>query len=78
MRFAVSDLHPVAREFIAALGRIGHRAASAAISTALKGAAEIGNHFTDALTKSAEAAEKMAAGKPYENPFEEEEKKEDP
>jgi hypothetical protein len=75
----VSELHPAAREFIAALGRIGHRAASAAISTALKGAAEIGTHFTEALTKSAQAADKMASGEPYKNPFEEEkEEKDDP
>jgi hypothetical protein len=61
-----------AQEFLAALGRIGRRAASAAISTVLKSGAELGHHLTDALTKSADAAEKMSKGEPYKNPFEEE------
>jgi hypothetical protein len=69
-----------AQEFLAALGRIGRRAASAAISTVLKSGAELGHHLTDALTKSADAAEKMSKGEPYQNPFAEdanEEKEED-
>jgi len=61
-----------AQEFLAALGRIGRRAASAAISTVLKSGAELGHHLTDALTKSADAAEKMSKGEPYQSPFEEE------
>lgn len=75
----MSELPPAAREFIAALGRIGQRAASAAISTVLKSGAELGHHLTDALSKSADAAEKMAQGQPYVNPFEEdrEEKEEE-
>lgn len=73
----MSELPPAAREFIAALGRIGQRAASAAISTVLKSGAELGHHLTDALSKSADAAEKMSRGEPYQNPFAEEEKEEE-
>lgn len=64
-------------EILAALNRIGQRAASAAIGAILKSGAEIGSHVADALTKSAEAAEKMAKGEPYRNPFAEDEPKEE-
>jgi len=65
-------------EFVAALREIGRRAMSAAIASTLKGVGEVGAHLTDALQKSAQAAEKMSRGEPYENPFiEHEEGRED-
>ena len=65
-------------QFLMTIREIGRRAASAAISTTLKGVGDVAAHLTEALQKSAEAAEKMSRGEPYKNPFvEDEEGRED-
>jgi hypothetical protein len=68
----MADIPPEVRAAMRAtvntLGRIGYRAISAAISTALKGVGEITQEVDRRVKRGAGAAEKMARGEPYQNP----------
>jgi hypothetical protein len=75
MRIPMANIPPEVRAAMRAtvqtLGKIGYRAISAAVSTALKGVGEITEEVDRRVKRGSKAAEKMANGQPYEGPDDE-------
>jgi hypothetical protein len=63
----------IAREVAASLGRIGHRAVSAAVATALEAAGEVSEEIDRRIKRGARGAQRMAkTGEPYQRERDEE------
>ena len=65
----MADIPPQVRAAMRAtvqtLGKIGYRAISAAVSTALKGVGELTEEVDKRVKRGSKAAERMARGEPY-------------
>lgn len=59
------EVRAAMRATVNTLGRIGYRAISAAVSTALKGVSELTEEVDKRVKRGSKAAERMANGQPY-------------
>lgn len=58
-------VHPVARELVLGLGRIGYKALSSAVKVGLGEIAQVGETVVKRVRAGEAAAERMARGEPY-------------
>ena len=58
-------VHPVARELVLGLGRIGYKALSSAVKVGLGEIAQVGEIVVKRVRAGEAAAERMARGEPY-------------